>query len=114
MGQYSEKAKPWLLSIIRQRKLLMVNNRSHIPQLEAELAMHSLEVQLNAYPYDHDVYMARFVRQHVHDIATILPGAGSSCHEKQKQKFDEIRKEAILIEDKFTKTVSNVIKVRGL
>ena len=114
MGQFSDETKHWLHSVIKQRKVLIRLNQSHISQAKAETAIGNLETQLNAYPYDHDVYMARLIRQHVQDIDTILPGSGSTCHEKRQREFADIRKRAILIEERFRVTVSNVIKVRGL
>jgi hypothetical protein len=97
MGDFSSKTKPWLRSVIRQRKMLIRLNKSHKDQMKEEIALARLEAQLNAYPYDNDLHLARFIRNFHQDIEIILPGNGSTCYDKKQVEFKDINKRAILV-----------------
>lgn len=79
--------------------MLLMTNRSRKSQLETEKAVDILNRLLSTYSYENDVYMARFVIQNQDNIAAILPGAGSACHDKKKAEFDLMCKEALMILD---------------
>jgi hypothetical protein len=97
MNQFGKETRQWLLSVIRQRKLLLIRNRSHKSELEVEIAIKILEDLLSAYSYENPMYMARFIGQHTGDIDVLLPGKGSTCYMKKQKEFAEIRKSAMLI-----------------
>jgi hypothetical protein len=105
MGTFSINTKPWLRSIIAQRRLLIRLNRSHLDRGETERAIDRLETQLNAYPYNDDLYLARFVNAHAAYIEKILPGAGSSCYLKRQREWNQVKVSAILIEEKSFKPI---------
>jgi hypothetical protein len=109
MGKFSDKTKKWLRSIIKQRKLLIHRNASHKDQAVAAVAIYSLESLLNCYPYENDVYMARFIRQYSTAIENILPGKGSTCYEKRMKEFSEIKKQALMLEAKLSDCINKVI-----
>jgi hypothetical protein len=99
MRQFASETRMWLESVIRQREMLMIINKSHKPQSDVQMALYRLVLHLNANPYALDLHMARFVRQFGNDIDTILPGKGSSCHESKQREWERIRKSALLIEE---------------
>jgi hypothetical protein len=100
MGQFGINTRKWLLSVIKQRKLLLKTHRSHKSELHVEIALELLDDLLSAYSYENDLYMARFINQNASDIGVLLPGKGSTAFEKKHREFDSIRKQAILIADK--------------
>jgi hypothetical protein len=97
MGDFSAAAKPWLRKHLKQRKLLIRLNKSHKDQVAEELAISRLESQLNSYPYDNDLYLARFIRNFHQDIDIILPGKGSTGYDKAQSEFKDFNNRAILI-----------------
>lgn len=97
MGTFSQNAKPWLRSIIAQRKLLIRINRSHIDQVKAKMAISRLETQLNAYPFDNDIYLARFINRFSADIEAILPGGGSPSQKSRQSEWTRIKVSSLLI-----------------
>jgi hypothetical protein len=99
MGQFGTDTRKWLLSAIKQRKLLLKTNRSHKSELHVEMALDLLDNLLSAYSYENDLFMARFINQHSDDISILLPGKGSTSFEKKHKEFVGIVKQAILIED---------------
>jgi hypothetical protein len=100
MGQFGISTRKWLLSAIKQRKLLLKTNRSHKSELHVEIALDLLDNLLSAYSYENDLYMARFINQNSSDIRILLPGKGSSSFEKKQREFTSIIKQSILIADK--------------
>jgi hypothetical protein len=109
MAKFSNETKVWLRSIIKQRKVLIRLNKSHKSHAVAALAIYRLEALLNCWSYNHDVYMGRFIRQYSTEISDILPGTGSTCHDKRMAEFTSIRKQALLIEAQFTNSINNCI-----
>jgi hypothetical protein len=97
MGQFGTDTRRWLEGAIKQRKLLLKTNRSHKSQLEVEIAIGILDNQLCSYSYENDLYMARFIRQNIASIETILPGSGATGYEKRLNQLAEINKRAIMI-----------------
>lgn len=97
MGQYGINTRRWLEITIKQRKLLVNSGRSHKPQNEVIKALRDIELILGTYSFQNDLYMARFIRQHLRDIETIIPGKGSTSREKRERELQEINKAAILI-----------------
>jgi hypothetical protein len=97
MGQFATETRTWLESTIKQRKLLLRLNKSHKPQAEIETAIDSLKKQLDCYTFESDLFMARFFNNNVQSIEKILPGFGSSSHEKRMLEFTALNKLAIEI-----------------
>jgi len=100
MGQFGINTRTWLESIIRQRERLVRFNQSRKSQPDIIKALFVLKNQLNNYSYENDLYMARFIRQQLQNIEIILPGEGSTCHDKQKRELEEIKKTSILLSEK--------------
>lgn len=94
MGQFGIDTRRWLESAIKQRKLLLRVNKSHKLQAHVETALHTLLGQLECYTYARDEYMARFITQNIDRILTILPGKGSTCHQKRMNELADIYKKA--------------------
>jgi hypothetical protein len=111
MGQFSKKVKPWLKSVISQRKMLIRINASHINQAKAAMAIYELEQLLKTYSYNDDVLMAKFVRNHFEQIDMILPGTGSTCYEKKQREWGRLRRDAILLLEK-SNIVTNNLKIQ--
>jgi len=88
MSEFSNKTREWLLSVIRQRKLLMKNGRSKVNEQAAREAIRDLELYLGAYSYANPYHMARFINGHKSQIQAILPGEGSPSHEKRHKEFE--------------------------
>lgn len=99
MGQFGTTKRRWLLSAIRQRKLLLQTNRSRKLRPETEKAVEILDRLLSAHTYENDLYMARFIRQNQDNIIAILPGNGASGCEKKAAEFRDILSEAHRIEE---------------
>jgi len=99
MKQFGIETRQWLLSVIKQRKLLLLRKESHKPELHVEIALKMLEDLLSSYSYSNPLYMARFINQYTGDISVLLPGKGSTCYEKRKKEFNEICRKAILIQE---------------
>jgi hypothetical protein len=97
MGQFGTDTRRWLLSAIKQRKLLLKLNKSHKSQLEVEISIKILDDLLSTYSYENDIYMARFIRQNIGWIENILPGTGATGHQKRMNELTEINKHAILL-----------------
>lgn len=97
MGQFGINTRKWLESAIKQRKLLLRLNKSHKSQLEVELAIKYLDELLGMYSYENDIYMARFIRQNIGWIESILPGSGSTGYHKKMTELKEIDKRSILL-----------------
>lgn len=87
------------MTVIRQRKRLVLSSRSHKPEANVRMALDTLDLMLLTYRYDNDLHMARFVRQQLGNIAMILPGAGSTLRDKREREFNDIKKRALLISD---------------
>jgi len=98
MAEFAVKTRKWLLSVIRQRKVLIRLNKSYKPSVETLKAIWRLDLQLGYYTYENDLYMARFIRQYGQFIEAVLPGRGSSCYERRQLEWSDIRKKAALIE----------------
>lgn len=98
MAVFGTNTRKWLLSVIRQRKALIRLNRSYKSPDDTIRAIEKLDLQLSCYTYENDLYMARFIRQYGFFIDQILPGHGSSCYERRRLEWSEIRKKAALIE----------------
>lgn len=99
MAQFADETRTWLLTVIRQRKRLMIQNKSHKPEANVRMALDILDLMLKTYRYENDLHMARFVRQQLGNIAMILPGAGSTLRHKREREFTDIKKRALLISD---------------
>ena len=100
MGTFVNDTKQWLRSVIRQRKVLITINRSRIDNGSALVAINTLETLLNCYPYENEIYLARFVRQQQGNIELLLPGTGSTMKEKRELEWKEIRTRATGILEK--------------
>lgn len=98
MAEFAVKSRKWLLSVIRQRKVLIKLNKSYKPSDETLRAIEKLDLQLGYYSYENDLYMARFLRQYGQFIEAVLSGHGSSCYERRQLEWSDIRKKAALIE----------------
>ncbi len=94
MGQFGTTKRRWLLSAIRQRKLLLQTNRSRKLRPETEKAVEILERLLSAYSYENDLNMARFIIQNQDNIIAILPGTGASGYEKKSSERRDTLHEA--------------------
>jgi hypothetical protein len=97
MGQFATETRHWLESTIKQRKLLLKINKSHKPQTETETAIDILQRLLSSYSYENDLFMARFFCNNVQSIEKILPGFGSSSHEKRMLEFTALNKRSLEI-----------------
>lgn len=97
MGQFGVETRRWLTNAIKQRKFLVRTNRNHKPQHEVAKALDILETMLATYSYENDLNMARFVKQQIDNIETILPGSGATCHEKRLYELSEINNRASII-----------------
>jgi hypothetical protein len=97
MGQFATETRHWLESAIKQRKLLLRINKSHKSQPEIETAIDTLKRQLDSYPFENDLFIARFFCSNVQSIERILPGFGSSSHEKRMLEFNALNKLSIEI-----------------
>ena len=97
MALFATQTRKWLVSVIRQRKFLIRINKSHKPAAELNTAIETLERQLNAYRYENDLYMARFICQQLGNIETILPGSGSAACRKRQLEFNTIHYQSTLI-----------------
>jgi hypothetical protein len=102
MAEYSDNTRCWLKSVIGQRKMLIRRNASHIDMARALVAINDLEKLLACYSYSNDLFMARFLRQQSQNIEFLLPGKGSSCHERRLTEWNMIKKTAILIAEEQT------------
>jgi hypothetical protein len=97
MGQFGIETRKWLMSAIKQRKLLLRLNKSYKSKIEVELAVEILDGILSTYSYENDIHMARFIRQNIGRIENILPGSGATGYKKKMEQLAEINKHAILI-----------------
>jgi hypothetical protein len=100
MAQFGIETSKWLLSVIKQRKLLLKTNKNHKPQLHVEMALALLERLLNTYSYENDLYMARFINQNAGDISILLPGKGATGYDKKHSELQAIIRTAVAILDK--------------
>lgn len=108
MGQFGTETRRWLTNAIKQRKFLVLNNKNHKPQHEVTKALYELDTLLSTYTYENDLNMARFIRQQIDNIETILPGSGATSYTKRMTEFNEINKKAIaLIESTTPKCLQN-------
>lgn len=80
----------WLMSVVRQRELLIRDNRSR--QNKSLMVTHTsyLRKYLEAYSFRDPVKMKRFMNNNLSRILAILPGPGSSCHESRIRELDKI------------------------
>lgn len=90
MSEFSKKTREWLLSVIRQRKLLLKTGRSKVNEVIAGQAINDLETYLGAYSYANPFHMARFINGHKNQIQAILPGEGAPAHEKRRKEFEAL------------------------
>lgn len=95
MGKFSTNTKPWIRSVINQRRVLMRINKSHKDRLSEDKALDRVESQLSAFSYDNDQYLARFIIKHIADIDIILPGKGARGYDKRQAEWSEIRNMAL-------------------
>ena len=100
MGQFGTETRKWLLSAVKQRRLLLKTDRSHKPRVHVEMALDLLDRQLTAYTFENDQHMSKFILRNADDITLLLPGKGSSSYEKKHREFEHIRRQAILLKDK--------------
>jgi hypothetical protein len=95
MNQFGITTRRWLLSVIRQRKLLLDIGKSRLRNYDQCIrSIDRLELYLGTFSYSDPVNMARFIRMNKGHIMILLPGIGSSLHEKRKKEFEEICIEA--------------------
>lgn len=97
MGQFGIETRKWLESAIKQRKMLIRNGYSHKPQHEVNSALSVLGSLLEVYSYREDRDMAKFIRNHIIEIETILPGEGSTNFEKKKRELHVINMKALSV-----------------
>jgi hypothetical protein len=97
MGQFGVDTRKWLEKAIRQRKFLVKNNLNHKPEGEVLKALSELETMLKIYTYENDQHMARFIKQQLRNIETIMPGSGATLNAKRFRELSEINRRAILI-----------------
>jgi hypothetical protein len=107
MGQFGISTRKWLISAIKQRKLLLKTHRSLKSELHVEMALELLDNLLSSYSYENDIYMARFILQNAADIEILLPGKGSTAHDKKHREYLDILKKAAGID-----AASSVLKNR--
>jgi len=101
MSEYSNKTKEWILSVIRQRRLLIKTGHSKIDEKAGRAAIKDLELYLGAYSYANPLHMARFFNSHKNQILIILPGVGAPAHEKRMKEYEaHCRIASTLIEGK--------------
>lgn len=112
MAQFAAETRTWLLTVIRQRKRLMLQNRSHKPTANVRMALDTLDLLLRTYRYDNDLHMARFVRQQLGNIDMILPGSGSTLRDKREREFNDIKKRALIISDARPLRISAELKIQ--
>ena len=85
-----------MLNLIAQRRKLLITGESRVQKRTALEAIQSIEPYLLAYQYN-DANMARFIVNHYHSIALILPGEGSSCHQARMNELLNIYNSAVVI-----------------
>ncbi len=99
MAQFAAETRTWLTKVIRQRKRLILSNKSFKPEADVKQALYILDMMLKTYRYENDLHMARFVTQQLGNIAMILPGSGSTLRSQREREFMDIKKRALLISD---------------
>lgn len=73
-NQFCKQARTFILSLIRQRELLIRCNRSFKNRDEMLDNIDYLKRHLNTYPYTSDHLIASFFVRNKHRIFSILPG----------------------------------------
>ena len=83
------QAKQWLTSVARQR-LRLCQKEKNRKGTQAVVYAETIMAYLSAYSYSKPELIGSFIIRHKAEIAEILPGIGSKCHEKKKQEFNEL------------------------
>lgn len=83
------QAKQWLTSVARQRIRLCRDKRSR-KDMNAALHAERILAYLSAFQYSKPALIGSFILRHKAEIAEIIPGEGSKCHDKKKQEFNEL------------------------
>lgn len=94
MTRFSKRTRDWLKSVIRQREHLLKTGASKVPELPARLAIEELKRYLDAYSFNNDVNMARFLSRNKDKVSAILPGTGSTSFTRRRSEFRQLCSEA--------------------
>ena len=73
-NQFFKQARAFILSLIRQRELLIISNRSFKNHAEMLENIDYLKLHLNTYPYNSNHLIASFFVRNQHRIYSLLPG----------------------------------------
>lgn len=84
-----KQAKQWLVSVAKQRLALCKIEKSRKTMNSAIYAERIL-AYLNAFAYAKPHQIGKFIISHKTEIAEIIPGEGSKCHDKKKEEFNEL------------------------
>ena len=79
-GEFHQMASDFIQSLIRQRKYLILNNKSKANPGFINDCLLTLDRYLCAYSYDTDEKMANFWINHCQEIFALIPGKDCSSH----------------------------------
>lgn len=103
MSSFSTDSRLWLKSVIAQRRLILRTGKSLKDRPKVEQALNDLNNNLNAYSYENEEHMARFLIRHHDNILKVLPGYGSTNYSKRLGEFINIQRKANQILNPITK-----------
>lgn len=81
--------KAFVKKVVRMRKAMLRRGCSMKNEMRMHKAIEKFERHLNFYPNANDRAIRNFCKRHKDDLLALLPGKGSSSHDKLMNEFNQ-------------------------